>query len=100
MNGYGLYDMAGNVYEWCLDAYDADFYSVSRNSRNPISGARTIQWILDNFTSIPTNSWRVLRGGSWDNVARHLRVANRGGNAPTAALANVGFRCARGTVTP
>ena len=101
-NGYGLYDMAGNVWEWCLDEYDADFYFVSRNSRNPISGARAIQWILDNFTSIPTNSSRVLRGGSWTNDARSLRVSARYGNSPTIspAVANLGFRCARGTVTP
>ena len=98
-NGYDLYDMAGNVWEWCLDEYDADFYFVSRNSRNPISGARTIQWILDNFTSIPTNSSRVLRGGSWYDSAQYLRVANRARSAPTGTNFNLGFRCAR-AVTP
>ena len=98
-NGYDLYDMAGNVWEWCLDEYDADFYFVSRDSRNPLSGARTIQWILDNFTSIPTNSSRVLRGGSWGNSARNLRVADRNGNSPTNTSGYGGFRCAR-AVTP
>ena len=98
-NGYGLYDMAGNVWEWCLDEYDADFYFVSRNSRNPISGARTIQWILDNFTSIPTNTSRVLRGGSWNNSVQDLRVATRSRHAPTYTDSTYGFRCAR-AVTP
>ena len=98
-NRYDLYDMAGNVWEWCLDEYDADFYFVSRNSRNPISGARTIQWILDNFTSIPTNTSRVLRGGSWYNGATGLRVANRFRDAPTITYVTGGFRCAR-AVTP
>ena len=98
-NGYGLYDMAGNVLEWCLDALDDDFYAKSHNSRNPISGAPTIQWILDNFPSIPTKALRVLRGGSWGGSASGLRVANRGRSSPTRTYFINGFRCARGTVT-
>ena len=92
-NGYGLYDMIGNVSEWCLDAYDADFYAKSRNSRNPISGARTIQWLLENFTSSPDNSHRVLRGGSWKSVA--LNVFYRSLDVPKATDDHNGFRCVR-----
>ena len=98
-NGYGLYDMAGNVYEWCLDAHDPGFYAASHNSQNPIAGAATIKEILDTFTSIPTNPSRVLRGGSWFYGARNLRVANRYGEAPTGTLDGRGFRCVR-DITP
>ena len=91
-NGYGLFDMSGNVWEWCLDEWNAGFYAVSP-SQNPVSGANSIQWILDNYTGVNTN--RVLRGGAWDNSANVARVAIRGSGTPTATGNSLGFRCAR-----
>ena len=91
-NGYGLYDMAGNVYEWCLDEYNKDFYFTSPRE-NPLSGANSVDWIINNFTSVKPN--RVLRGGSWNSDPRFMRVTFRRWNKPSFTSENYGFRCAK-----
>ena len=99
-NGYGLYDMTGNVLEWCLDAYYGDFYASSPR-RNPLGGVNTIEnadLIISDFTNI--QNYRVVRSGAWYNTeAQNVRVAYRNRVTPTLTNVALGFRCVK-AVTP
>ena len=94
-NAYSLYDMAGNVLEWCLDAYDQDFY-MNASRQNPVAGASVLS-LTTNFSKVRTE--RVLRGGSWSQLSQYVRVADRTKGDPKLSYFGSGFRCVQ-AVTP
>jgi formylglycine-generating enzyme required for sulfatase activity len=79
-NAFGLFDVLGNVWEWMSDWFDENYYANS--SRNDPSGPASGQT-------------RVVRGGSWAESSRLVRVSSRAGGKPDGTFDNIGFRCAR-----
>ena len=80
-NGYGIYSITGNVWEWCSDWFDAEFHRTAGT---------------DNPTGPPTGTGKVMKGGSFlchKSYCNRYRVAARTSNTPDSSTTNMGFRC-------
>lgn len=79
-NGFGLFDITGNVWEWTTDFYSDDYYGVSptENPKGPVSGR-----------------FKVIRGGSWHSGAMCVQTYFRNGLSPSWVDFGVGFRCVK-----
>lgn len=85
-NDYGLYDMAGNVAEWCKDAYDESSYNFAHDLNMDYSYEAK-------DTDPPVLKRKVIRGGSWKDVGYYLQVGSRTFEYQDTAKSYVGFRC-------
>jgi formylglycine-generating enzyme required for sulfatase activity len=80
-NDFNLYDMHGNVWEWCLDWYDSDYYSECNK-----------KGVVSNPAGPENGSGRVLRGGSWVGGEQGCRSASRDNGHPEFRYGSIGFR--------
>jgi formylglycine-generating enzyme required for sulfatase activity len=81
LNKNGLYDMCGNVSEWCQDYFDDNFYQNNKSTINPVKN--------------DTGYFRVIRGGAWNSAPANIRASYRERSPPTCRDEAVGFRVVR-----
>ncbi len=85
-NPWGLYDMLGNVWEWCQDVFDEAFYEKCKK-----------QGQVSNPLNVQNGAYRVLRGGGWDDYPQFWRPSARNDSLPALRYCNVGFRVVLGS---
>ncbi len=92
-NSYGLYDMAGNVAEWTSNAYDESAYEIMSDFSPDFQYNAKPE-------DPPSLKRKVIRGGSWKDIAYYLQVSTRSFEYQDSAKSYVGFRCVRSTFKP
>lgn len=101
-NSLGIYDMSGNVWEWCMDIYDNDAYSKAKASlNNPVyMGDKYVDIYKQGYNTTlvilkRASGYRIVRGGSWGNFATRVRCSDRIRGEPDGRRDWLGFRLVR-----